>query len=107
MFTNQAIVNTQCSQPRQGLGLRQDRGLIRAGRGAVTAPTFYRIRDESSIARDYTRVGPMIDQVVGTREVWLIAHPDLVRVARVRAVMDFLVEAIEEHRALLEGELAV
>ena len=34
---------------------------------------------------------------------WLVVHPDLARTARVRAVMDFLVETFETHRDHLEG----
>ncbi|HHJ15716.1 MAG TPA: LysR family transcriptional regulator [Gammaproteobacteria bacterium] len=36
-------------------------------------------------------------------ELWLLSHPDLRRTARVRALMDFLSEAIDAERALLEG----
>ncbi|VAW77071.1 hypothetical protein MNBD_GAMMA13-1121 [hydrothermal vent metagenome] len=36
-------------------------------------------------------------------ELWLLSHPDLRRTARVRAFMDFLSEAIDAERALIEG----
>lgn len=36
-------------------------------------------------------------------ELWLLSHPDLRRTARVRVLMDFLAEAIEAQRDLIEG----
>jgi len=36
-------------------------------------------------------------------ELWLLSHPDLRRTARVRALMDFLSEAIDAERTLIEG----
>jgi len=36
-------------------------------------------------------------------ELWLLSHPDLRRTARVRALKDFLSEAIDTERALIEG----
>ncbi len=41
--------------------------------------------------------------VIGTRDVSLVYHPDMARVARVRAVMDFVVEVIQRDAALLAG----
>jgi DNA-binding transcriptional LysR family regulator len=35
--------------------------------------------------------------------LWLLTHPDLKRVARIRAVLDFLAQRITERRALIEG----
>jgi DNA-binding transcriptional LysR family regulator len=43
-------------------------------------------------------------EALGTRDVWLVVHPDLAKVARVRAVIDFVVEVTERERALLTGE---
>jgi DNA-binding transcriptional LysR family regulator len=37
-------------------------------------------------------------------DIWLLTHPDLHRTARVRAVMDALLEAFHEHAAALRGE---
>jgi DNA-binding transcriptional LysR family regulator len=37
---------------------------------------------------------------------WLVVHPDMARTARVRAVMDFLVEIFHQQRAHLEGRSA-
>jgi len=42
-------------------------------------------------------------RVLGTREIFLVVHPDLARVARVRAVMDFIVELVERDAALWTG----
>lgn len=41
--------------------------------------------------------------VVGTREMWIVVHPDLARVARVRTVIDHLTDVIETQGALLSG----
>ena len=43
-------------------------------------------------------------EVVGTRELWLVFHPDVARIARVRAVIDFVTEAIGREAATLRGE---
>jgi DNA-binding transcriptional LysR family regulator len=42
-------------------------------------------------------------RVLGSREVWMVVHPDLAALARVRVVMDFIVEVLSEHAALLHG----
>jgi DNA-binding transcriptional LysR family regulator len=42
-------------------------------------------------------------RVVGVRDVFLVVHPDLARVARVRAVMDFVVELFTRDAALWSG----
>lgn len=41
---------------------------------------------------------------VSYREMWLLMHPDLKRVRRVRAVVDWLEEIISANRATLEGQ---
>jgi hypothetical protein len=41
--------------------------------------------------------------VLGGRDIFLVVHPDLVRVARVRAVMDFVVELFAKDAALWSG----
>jgi DNA-binding transcriptional LysR family regulator len=46
------------------------------------------------------RVAP---QVLGTRPMFLVVHPDMARVARVRVVMDFVVEMMTGEARLLEG----
>jgi DNA-binding transcriptional LysR family regulator len=48
-----------------------------------------------------TRVfGP---DLLGALELWLMARNDLAQLAHVRAVMEFLVEAVKRHRTRLEG----
>jgi len=42
-------------------------------------------------------------RVVGSRDIFLVAHPDLARVARVRAVMDFVVDLFARDAALWSG----
>jgi DNA-binding transcriptional LysR family regulator len=44
-------------------------------------------------------------RVLGARDVFLVVHPDLARVARVRAVMDFIVEAFQRDAAAWSGVL--
>jgi DNA-binding transcriptional LysR family regulator len=45
-------------------------------------------------------------QVTGSREVSLVVHPDLVKVARVRAVMDCVVAAFTRDALLWSGEVS-
>jgi DNA-binding transcriptional LysR family regulator len=45
----------------------------------------------------------LTSRVLGKRDVFLVVHPDLARVARVRAVMDFVVETFEGDAALWAG----
>ena len=42
-------------------------------------------------------------RVLGSRDIHLVVHPDLARVARVRAVMDFIVELFARDAALWTG----
>ncbi len=57
------------------------------GMGLTVLPCF--IADGESILRRLT------PRVLGARDIFLVVHPDLARVARVRAVMDFIVETFE------------
>ena len=41
--------------------------------------------------------------VLGALEMWLMARNDLAQLAHVRAVMEFVVDAVKRHRARLEG----
>jgi hypothetical protein len=45
----------------------------------------------------------MSSAVLGSREITLVVHPDMTTVARVRAVMDFIVEVARRERGRLEG----
>lgn len=49
------------------------------------------------------RISP---EVIGSRELWLVFHPDAARVARVRLVIDFVAEMIAEESVRLRGESA-
>jgi len=42
-------------------------------------------------------------ELIGEREITLVVHPDLVRVARVRATMDFLIELFQREATLWSG----
>jgi len=42
-------------------------------------------------------------RVIGARDMFLVVHPDLARVARVRAVMDFIAELFQRDQALWTG----
>ena len=42
--------------------------------------------------------------VVSTRDIWLVMHPDLAKLARVRAVIDFIGELIERERTMISGK---
>lgn len=52
--------------------------------------------DDSTLIR-------LFDEVVCVRPVWLVAHPDVIRAARVRAVWDYLIQVIDEDRVLISG----
>jgi DNA-binding transcriptional LysR family regulator len=65
------------------------------GMGLTVLPCF--LGDPEKALRRLT------PRVLGSRDVFLVAHPDLARIARVRAVMDFIVEAFERDAALWSG----
>jgi DNA-binding transcriptional LysR family regulator len=74
------------------LGLTQS---IAAGVGLGALPCF--LGDaQPTLRRVFARP-------LGSADVWLVVHPDLQRVARVRAVIDFLIEAISLHAETLAG----
>jgi DNA-binding transcriptional LysR family regulator len=43
-------------------------------------------------------------KTIGARDVFLVVHPDLAKIARVRAVIDFIVAAFKRDRAAWTGE---
>ena len=45
----------------------------------------------------------MSDDLVVTRDIWLVFRADVGRIARVRTVIDFLAENISADRALFAG----
>jgi DNA-binding transcriptional LysR family regulator len=59
------------------------------------------------MAVDEPRLVPVLPESVSiTRSFWLLVHADLKDVARVRAVVDFVVREAKANRALLMGEAA-
>jgi DNA-binding transcriptional LysR family regulator len=68
----------------------------RLGLGLTALPCIY--GDQET---ELTRVfGP---DLLGSLELWLMARNDLAQLAHVRAVMEYLVEAVKSHRGRLEG----
>jgi DNA-binding transcriptional LysR family regulator len=49
-----------------------------------------------------TRIRDPLDEV--STDLWLLSHEDLRKTARVRALLDFLAEALSAKRALIEGK---
>ena len=68
------------------------------GLGVVALPCFLADPDTR-----LSRILPPPDEL--TCELWLLTHPDLRRTARVRALMDFLVEVLDKEKDLIEGRL--
>lgn len=67
-----------------------------AGLGLVPLPCFAGDADPALVRMTPARIG--------TRPILLVAHPDLARIARVRATIDFLVALIAAESALWSGE---
>lgn len=72
------------------------RSAVRAGIGFAPLPCFL-----GDPADDLVRIGGLIDEL--RQPLWLLTHPDLRRVARVRAFLDFAAAAIADLRPVLEG----
>ncbi|MGC2857356.1 LysR family transcriptional regulator [Novispirillum sp. DQ9] len=70
--------------------------LTRAGTCVAVLPCI--VGDTEKALRRLT--GP---QPVASREMWLLMHPDLKRVRRVRALVEWLEQAVAADRAALEG----
>lgn len=68
------------------------------GLGVASLPCF--LADPNS---KLNRILPPPDDL--TSELWLLTHPDLRRTARVRVLMDFLVESLEKEKDLIEGRV--
>jgi DNA-binding transcriptional LysR family regulator len=66
------------------------------GFGLVALPCF--------VAHEEHRLKRLTPKVVGARDILLVVHPELARVARVRATMDFLVELFTRDAAIFAGE---
>jgi DNA-binding transcriptional LysR family regulator len=69
----------------------------RVGFGLIAVPCFV-----AAVQADLQRLTP---RVIGTRDALLVVHPELARVARVRATMDFVVEIISRDAAFFAGEV--
>jgi DNA-binding transcriptional LysR family regulator len=67
-----------------------------AGAGIGLLPCF--MADQTPALRRLT------PRTIGAREISLVVHPDLAKVARVRATMDFLIDAFLRDAALWNGE---
>ena len=65
------------------------------GMGIAAVPCF--------LAEAEPNLRRLTSQVVGARAVYLVVHPDLARVARVRAVMEFVVDLLARDAALWSG----
>jgi DNA-binding transcriptional LysR family regulator len=69
---------------------------VRCNLGLTPLPSLVADRDPT-LERVF---GP---DLLGALELWLMARNDLAQLAHVRAVMEFIVEAVKRHRAPLEG----
>jgi DNA-binding transcriptional LysR family regulator len=70
----------------------------RVGFGLAALPCFI-AEGEASLKR-------LTPRVIGSRDILLVVHPELARVARVRAAMDFLVELFARDAAVFTGVIA-
>lgn len=68
------------------------------GLGIAVVPCFMAEREPGIV-----RLTP---EILGTRDVFLVVHPDLTRIARIRVVMDFLVERFAQDADILSGVVA-
>ena len=66
------------------------------GMGIAVLPCFL-AEAEPSLKR-------LSDDVIGTREIWLVFHPDVAKMARIRTVIDFVTEVIASDAATLRGD---
>ncbi len=70
---------------------------VRNGGGIAILPCFMAAIDPTLLALNAPLDG-------FDNELWLLTHPDLRKVGRIRACMDFLGQAISKKRSLLEGK---
>ncbi|HUM11845.1 MAG TPA: LysR family transcriptional regulator [Myxococcaceae bacterium] len=68
------------------------------GIGIAPLPCFAAAQEPALV-----RISP---RLIGERDILVVAHPDLVKVARVRATLDFLVELFHRDAALWNGAQA-
>ncbi|MBB3267484.1 DNA-binding transcriptional LysR family regulator [Azospirillum sp. OGB3] len=89
--------------PRDNIGYRTDSvagaaAAIAAGLGVGYLPCML-----GDLSPDIERVGPVEPAL--TDDLWLLTHPDIRRSGRVYAFMSHCIEAIGQHRELVEGRL--
>lgn len=75
------------------------RTLAREGVGVAALPCY--LGDADPVLM---RIHPPLDEMASA--LWLLTHPDLRRVARIRACLDFLAEALAPLRRTFEGRAA-
>jgi DNA-binding transcriptional LysR family regulator len=71
---------------------------VKSGIGLAALPCYLGDREPIVV-----RVGEPIPEL--RSQLWLLTHPDLRRVARVRAFLDFMAEALQPLKPLLEGRV--
>ena len=72
----------------------------KAGLGLALLPCFLGDAEERLVRMPGT--GSKAD-----KSIWILFHPDFRQSARIRAFVDFLVEAVKKHRPLIQGEKKV
>jgi DNA-binding transcriptional LysR family regulator len=70
--------------------------LAREGVGIAALPCY--LADPDSRLK---RLSPPIEAMASS--LWLLTHPDLKRVARIRAFLDFIAETLTAQRRVFEG----
>lgn len=73
------------------------REVCAAGSGLAALPCYLGDLDERLV-----RVRPPVREM--TTALWVLSHPDLVRTARVRLFVDFMVASLRTARSVFEGE---
>lgn len=89
--TKQASVVMRCSSQADMLAA------VRAGIGICVMSCI--VGDAHD---DLVRIAP--DKLVGLSDIWLLAHPDLIDLPAMRAVIDFVTQRARADRDLLKGE---
>lgn len=69
---------------------------VRDGAGLAVLPCYLGDCDDRLI-----RVGDTIPEL--STDLWLLTHPDLRRTVRIRTLLDFVADAVKEHRPRLAG----
>ncbi len=69
---------------------------VRDGAGLAVLPCYLGDGDDELV-----RLGEIIPAL--STDLWLLTHPDLRNTARIRALLDFVADAVKAHRARLEG----